>query len=48
MAYASGQAIENETAVATNTSNISTNTPNIATNTSRVAYAGRLLTTKPI
>ena len=37
--YASGQAIANETDIATNTSNISTNTTNIATNTSRVAYA---------
>ena len=34
-----GQAIENETAIATNTSNISTNTSNISTNSGRVTYA---------
>ena len=39
MSYASGQAIENETAIATNVSNISTNTTNISTNTARVTYA---------
>ena len=35
-AYASGQAIENETAIATNVSNISTNTSNISTNTTNI------------
>ena len=38
-AYASGQAIANESDIATNTSNISTNTSNISTNTARVNYA---------
>ena len=38
-AYASGQAIENEAAIATNVTNIATNVTNIATNTSRVIYA---------
>ena len=37
--YASGQAIANESDIATNTSNISTNTSNISTNTGRVNYA---------
>ena len=38
-AYASGQAISNQSSIGTNTSNISTNTSNISTNTARVNYA---------
>ena len=38
-AYASGQAVSNQSSIATNTSNISTNTSNISTNTARVNYA---------